>query len=207
MYTIILVCCPLPIFSRAFLWPASGILLLNHWRLSISSGKHGIDLPCFPLVNKSSCTGNWAPLQHSLICWASLIIGETFIDQSHAKFCCHQSVHQPVGWLNLLIQIFFFFFLPSFRFLSLRTWKRSEASFLSHTAGWEIYLVLVRKVDLKASAAGCRKAGSWNGEWESAEGPVWLQPEKVEHGAGSTYRPFAPSKLCPHGMHTLSGFV
>lgn len=54
-------------------------------------------------------------MQDSLICPASLIIRETFIDQSQAKFCCHQSVHQPVpiGWLHLLIQIFLssFFFL------------------------------------------------------------------------------------------------
>lgn len=194
MYTSILVCCPLPIFSRAFLWPASGILLLNHWRLSISSGRHGIDLPYSPLVNKSSCTGNWAQLRHSLICWASLIIGETFIDQSHANFCCHQSVHQPVGWLNLLIQIFFFFCLPLSQSANVET-QRNESPQPHRLRN---IFSLVRKVAWKRQLQAA-------GEWESAEGPAWLEPEKVEQGAGSAYRPFAPSKLCPHWMHTLSG--
>lgn len=93
-------------------------------------------------------------MQDRLIYPASLIITETFIDQSQAKFCCHQSVHQPVpiGWMHLLIQIF----LSSFFFLGdENTAKRVPPL---HRRLKNI-LLFGERGGVNASAAGCRMAG------------------------------------------------
>lgn len=140
-------------------------------KMSILSGKHGINLLYSPLVSKSACTGNWA-------CRTVWFVGPAWLWErrllmSHAKFCCHQSVHQPVGWLDLLSQIFFVL-LPLSHFENL--WS----VFLSHTADWEIYLVFCEGW---CESVSCRKAGSWNGVEECRRPCVtWARESGARHG-------------------------
>lgn len=160
--------CPQPIYSRASLSPASGFC-----------------------IDSRSNRGTMA--------WTcATLLGEMCVDQSHTKFCCHQSVHQPVatGWLDLLIQIICL--ASSF---SVMETQRNE--FLHCTAGWEIYLVGWGRC---CESLSCRLQDGWQlkRSWRVWKAPHdsslrnWSEPQR------STYSLFAPFNTPPQLMFQTS---
>lgn len=147
----------------------------------------------YPLI---PCAGNW--VRRTVFYPASLIITETFIDQSQAKFCCHQSVHQPVpiGWMHLLIQIF----LSSFFFLGdENTAKRVPPL---HRRLKNI-LGLVREVVWTRQLQAAGWLASETG-LKSAESFAWLKPEKLESGTEVDLH-VSPFNIRPYLRHSFSG--